>query len=80
MRNKITLAIILLVQTVVTCAQQEYFIQERNTFVCGGMWFRQTGDATAEVCENAFEGLTAPATGVYILRAGEASAKMAIRR
>ena len=64
MRNKITLAIILLLQTVVTCAQQEYFIQARNTFVYGGMWFRQTGDATAEVRENAFEGLTAPDTVV----------------
>lgn len=43
-------------------AQQEYFTPRQNTFVYGGMWFRQTGDATAEVCENAFQGMTAPDT------------------
>ena len=57
--KKIVSVLFLLAPLLNAAAQQEYFIppQLRNTFVYGGMWFRQTGDTTAEVRENAFYGL-----------------------
>ena len=57
--KKIVSVLFLLAPLLNAAAQQEYFIppQLRNTFVYGGMWFRQTGDTTAEVREDAFYGL-----------------------
>ncbi len=55
--KKTIIFIILLAPLLTAVAQQEYYTLQENEFVYNGMWFRQTGDTTAEVRMDAFAGL-----------------------